>query len=62
MSPIVEAIGLGAAIDYINSIGKVQIRKHESVLLPYAQERLADINCVRMIGAPPKRGRSFPLI
>ncbi|WP_027571435.1 cysteine desulfurase [Bradyrhizobium sp. WSM1743] len=54
--PIVEAIGLGAAIDYINSIGKAQIRRHESVLLAYAQERLADINFVRMIGTPAEKG------
>ena len=35
--PIVQAIGLGAAIDYINSIGKSRIRAHESSLLAYAQ-------------------------
>ena len=28
--PIVQAIGLGAAIDYVNSIGKARIRAHES--------------------------------
>ena len=39
--PIVQAIGLGAAIDYINSIGKARIRAHEAGLLAYAQERLA---------------------
>ena len=30
--PIVQAIGLGAAIDYINSIGKARIRAHEAAL------------------------------
>ncbi|WP_094193818.1 cysteine desulfurase [Bradyrhizobium viridifuturi] len=54
--PIVEAIGLGAAVDYINSIGKVQIRKHESALLAYTQEKLGDINFVRMIGTPAEKG------
>ncbi|MGF6313028.1 cysteine desulfurase/selenocysteine lyase [Bradyrhizobium sp. i1.8.4] len=54
--PIVEAIGLGAAVDYINSIGKVQIRKHESALLAYAQEKLGDINSVRMIGTSAEKG------
>ena len=39
--PIVQAIGLGAAIDYVNSIGKARIRAHEAGLLAYAQERLA---------------------
>ena len=38
---IVEAIGLGAAIDYVNSIGKERIAAHEHDLLTYAQERLA---------------------
>ncbi|KYK44286.1 cysteine desulfurase [Bradyrhizobium liaoningense] len=54
--PIVEAIGLGAAVDYINSVGKVQIRRHESRLLAYAQERLADISFVRTIGTPADKG------
>lgn len=54
--PIVEAIGLGAAVDYINSIGKEHIRNHESALLAYAQERLGDINSVRMIGTPAEKG------
>ncbi len=39
--PIVQAIGLGAAIDYVNSIGKARIRAHEDELLTYAHERLA---------------------
>ncbi|WP_342724082.1 cysteine desulfurase [Bradyrhizobium sp. B097] len=54
--PIVEAIGLGAAVDYINSIGKERIRKHENALLAYAQEKLGDINSVRMIGTTAEKG------
>src|SRR5262252_269016 len=38
--PIVEAIGLGAAIDYVNSIGKERIAAHEQGLLNYAQEQM----------------------
>src|SRR4029077_1270335 len=34
--PIVQAIGLGAAIDYVESIGKARIRHHESSLVSYA--------------------------
>ncbi|MES5486602.1 aminotransferase class V-fold PLP-dependent enzyme, partial [Bradyrhizobium sp. INPA03-11B] len=45
--PIVQAIGLGAAIDFINSIGKARIRKHESALLAYAQEKLQSIHSLR---------------
>ncbi|WFU31618.1 cysteine desulfurase [Bradyrhizobium brasilense] len=54
--PIVEAVGLGTAVDYINSIGKKQIREHESALLAYAQQQLADINSVRLIGTPAEKG------
>ncbi|MGY3637205.1 cysteine desulfurase [Bradyrhizobium sp. Lot33] len=54
--PIVEAIGLGAAVDYINSIGKPQIHKHESALLAYAQEKLRGINSLRIIGTAAEKG------
>lgn len=53
---IVQAIGLGAAIDYINSIGKERIRRHESALLAYAQERLRAINSLRIIGTAKEKG------
>src|SRR5246500_5037852 len=36
---IVQAIGLGAAIDYIQSIGKSRIRTHENEILKYAHDR-----------------------
>src|SRR5580692_6538384 len=45
---IVESIGLGAAIDYVNSIGKERIAAHEHDLLTYAQERLREINSLRL--------------
>jgi cysteine desulfurase / selenocysteine lyase len=53
---IVQAIGLGAAIDYINSIGKVRIRAHENALVNYAQERLREINSLRIIGTAKEKG------
>jgi cysteine desulfurase / selenocysteine lyase len=53
---IVQAIGLGAAIDYINSIGKARIRAHENALLDYAQQRLREINSVRIIGTAKDKG------
>jgi cysteine desulfurase/selenocysteine lyase len=53
---IVQAIGLGAAIDYVNSIGKARIRSHEGVLLKYAHERLGQINSLRIIGEAPDKG------
>ncbi len=54
--PIVQAIGLGAAIDYINSIGKSRIRAHENSLLAYAQAKLREINSLRIIGTAPGKG------
>jgi cysteine desulfurase/selenocysteine lyase len=53
---IVQAIGLGAAIDYIESIGKARIRRHESGLLAYAQERLRGINSLRIVGTAADKG------
>src|SRR5436309_1199824 len=52
---IVEAVGLGAAIDYVNSIGKERIAAHEQGLLSYAQERLREINSLRLIGRSEER-------
>jgi len=54
--PIVQAIGLGAAIDYVNSIGKTRIAAHEHGLLSYAEERLREINSLRMIGTARGKG------
>jgi cysteine desulfurase/selenocysteine lyase len=53
---IVESIGLGAAIDYVNSIGKERIAAHEHDLLTYAQERLREINSLRLIGTARGKG------
>src|SRR6187431_1804343 len=54
--PIVQAIGLGAAIDYVNSVGKPRIRAHESDLVRYAHERLREINSIRIIGTTKDKG------
>ncbi|MGB3273106.1 MAG: cysteine desulfurase [Xanthobacteraceae bacterium] len=56
---IVQAIGLGAAIDYVESIGKERIAAHEHRLVDYAVERLRAINSLRIVGNPRERG---PLI
>ncbi len=53
---IVQAIGLAAAIDYVNSVGKRRIRAHESALVKYAHERLGQINSLRIIGSAPDKG------
>jgi cysteine desulfurase/selenocysteine lyase len=53
---IVQAIGLGAAIDYVNSIGKARIRAHEGELLTYAHQKLGAINSLRIIGNAKGKG------
>ncbi|MEE2932158.1 MAG: cysteine desulfurase [Pseudomonadota bacterium] len=47
---IAQAIGLGAAIDYINNIGLVAIARHENDLLNYTTSRLNAIDGLRIIG------------
>jgi cysteine desulfurase / selenocysteine lyase len=54
--PIVQAIGLGAAIDYVQSVGKARIRAHEAGLVAYAHERLREINSIRIIGHAKDKG------
>ena len=54
--PIVQAIGLGAAIDYVNAIGKARIQAHEDALVRYAHERLGAINSLRIIGQAKQKG------
>ncbi len=54
--PIVQAIGLGAALDYVEAIGRPAIRAHEETLSRYAHERLGAINSLRIFGAAPGKG------
>jgi cysteine desulfurase / selenocysteine lyase len=53
---IVQAIGLGAAIDYVTSIGKARIRAHEQEISAYAHERLREINSLRIFGTAQGKG------
>jgi cysteine desulfurase / selenocysteine lyase len=54
--PIVQAIGLGAALDYMEGIGRARIRAHEEALSAYAHERLSKINSLKIIGTAPGKG------
>jgi cysteine desulfurase/selenocysteine lyase len=54
--PIVQAIGLGAAIDYVGSVGKPRIRAHEAALVRYAHDRLREINSLRIFGTAKDKG------
>ncbi|WP_448592963.1 cysteine desulfurase [Thermoflexus hugenholtzii] len=54
---IAEAIGLGAAVDYLSQIGLEAIHRHEQALAAYAMERLSEIPGLRIVGpSPAERG------
>ena len=54
--PIVQAIGLGAALEYMMSLGRENIRAHEADLAEYAMNRLSQINSLRIFGNTKDKG------
>ncbi len=54
--PIVQAIGLGAALRYIEGIGRDRIAAHEAKLAEYAQQRLSAINSLKIYGTAKGKG------
>jgi cysteine desulfurase / selenocysteine lyase len=54
--PIVEAVGLGAAVDYIQSFDRADLMRQEHDLLAYATERFAGLNWIRIQGQAPGKG------
>ncbi|WP_338723530.1 cysteine desulfurase [Devosia sp. XK-2] len=57
--PIVQAMGLGAALDYMQAIGRDAIMTHERAVADYALERLSRVNSLRLIGTAPGKGGIF---
>jgi cysteine desulfurase/selenocysteine lyase len=59
---IAEAIGLGAAIDYLAEIGMERVREHERELTAYALERLPEVEGITLYGPPnvDRRGGVVP--
>jgi cysteine desulfurase / selenocysteine lyase len=53
--PIAEAVGMGAAIDYLTEIGIDAIEEHEHALAAYALERLAELPGLYVFGPPAER-------
>ena len=53
---ITQAIGLGAALDYMRAIGQENIIAHENELLAYATERLSAVNSLKIIGTAQNKG------
>lgn len=52
---VADAIGLGAALDYVKKIGIDKIEKHEHELTEYAREQLGQINGLTLLGNPKHR-------
>jgi cysteine desulfurase/selenocysteine lyase len=56
--PISEAVGLGAAVEYLSALGMEDVREHERALTAYMLERLAEVPGLRVVGpaAAERRG------
>jgi cysteine desulfurase/selenocysteine lyase len=54
-APIAEAVGLGAAIEYVSDVGLEALERYEHELLDYALPRLAEVPGVRLFGPPAER-------
>ncbi len=52
---IIEAIGLGAAVDYLRQLGMERVRAHEHALTAYALERLSGVPGLTLFGPPADR-------
>ncbi len=55
--PIAQAIGLGAAVDYLGEVGLEAVRAHEHDLVRHALAALAEIDGLRILGPPRAEGR-----
>ena len=59
---IADAVGLGAALDYVNRLGLVNTGKYEHELLEYATEQLSRINGVRLFGSAREKVSVISLV
>jgi cysteine desulfurase / selenocysteine lyase len=55
--PISEAVGLGAAVEYLSALGMENVREHERALTAYMLERLAEVPGLRVVGPPSAERR-----
>jgi cysteine desulfurase/selenocysteine lyase len=56
---IIEAVGLHAAIDYVNAIGMPAIEAHERALVDHAMRKLSDVPGLTLLGHAQDRGGVF---
>jgi len=54
--PIIESVGLAAAMDYLNGFDRAAVAAHEHDLLKYARDAVRELNWVRVIGDAPGKG------
>jgi cysteine desulfurase/selenocysteine lyase len=54
--PIIGAIGLAAALDYLDGIGRMEAARHENALARKAETKLKALNGVRLIGEAKNKG------
>jgi cysteine desulfurase / selenocysteine lyase len=54
--PIIEAVGLAAAMNYLMAFDRAAVKAHEHDLLTYARERLREFNWLKVIGDAPGKG------
>jgi cysteine desulfurase/selenocysteine lyase len=47
---VAEAVGLGAAVDYLSALGMDRVRAHEAEVTGYCLERLAEVEGLRVLG------------
>jgi cysteine desulfurase/selenocysteine lyase len=59
--PIAEAVGLGAAVDYLEAIGMENVHRHEQEITAYALKTLGDVPGVRIFGPATPEGRGGTL-
>jgi cysteine desulfurase/selenocysteine lyase len=55
--PIAEAVGLGAAVEYLSELGMERVRSHERALTAYMLERLGEVPGLRAVGPPEAESR-----
>ena len=54
--PIIESIGLAAALDYLSGFDRAAVAAHEHDLLAYAREQVRQFNWLRVVGDAPGKG------
>jgi cysteine desulfurase/selenocysteine lyase len=59
---IAGAIALGAALDYVESVGRAAIAAHEEILLRYATERLGEVPGIRIVGTARHKAAVISLV